>query len=116
MTTYAWIIDTEYIDDSGDTLPLGKGQPFNVAGPSDANEVQLAHLRKGGGSAFRMYDDDGQLNLSGRIIVEDGGFVIKPWDADEFAAFGPLNDYGMGGYGCTELRYPMGDNGAWKTL
>lgn len=106
MSDYAWHIDKDYIEDgTGEQLAPGKGQDIDVWGPRDASEAQIERLRKGQGHAFRMYDDDGGLNLSGRIVYDDPNVVD---------GFEPLDDYGEGGYGCTEIRFHQG--GRWVTL
>jgi hypothetical protein len=116
-TRYAWMIDTEYLhDDYDDENKVTSTEPQNIWGPSDAPGELMIRLSKGEGQPFKLYDDDGLKNLSGKILVQEDGQDINAWDADEVAAFGPLNDYGMPGYGCTELRYPMGENRKWVTL
>ena len=115
-STYAWAIDREYVDDSGEYLPPNKGIPFGpVHGPSDAPDSLLARLQADSNSGwrFRLYDDDGGLNLTGRILTLSGE---APWDEDDEVAFAPLHDYGEGGYGCTALFYQMGNNMAWEQL
>ena len=109
---YAWYIHTEFIDDEGE--PTGvNGRPFIVHGPRDAPEELLEALHRGFGDPFKMYDDDGNLCLGGHILALSGEHA---WNEDEHIAFGPLNDYGMGGYGCTEIWYPSGPNGKWEQL
>jgi len=54
---------------------------------------------------FRLYDDDGELNLSGECS-----------DNNSENAFGPLDDYGMPSYGCTEIRYLNEETGLWEPL
>lgn len=53
--------------------------------------------------AFRLYDDDGILYLSG---------VSTDRDSEE--AFEPL-DFAEGAYGCTRIDY-LQDDGEWETL
>lgn len=124
-TVYAWKIDTEYLhEDYEDEQKVTGTEPYDVWGPSAATDELLARVDTDG-QPFKLYDDDGLKCLSGKIVVMENGVlpeapelyvVVKPWDADEQAAFGPLNDYGEGGYGCTEIRYPSGPNRKWETL
>lgn len=48
---------------------------------------------------FRLYDGDGNICYEGRM---------------DKVSFAPLDDFGMGYAGCTELRYF--EKGEWKTL
>lgn len=106
MSDYAWRIDRDYVEEgTGEYLAPGKGQEMEVLGPRNATDEQISKLRKGEGHPFRMYDDDGGLNLSGRIIYSDPEVVD---------GFEPLDDYGVGGYGCTEIRFYS--KGKWITL
>lgn len=98
---YAWICDKDHV--VGDDDPkISVWEEINVYGPNTATMEQMAQLKAGKGYAFRMYDDDGFVNLSGRLLGDP--------DTD---GFGPLEDFGMGGYGCTEIRYGKHD---WKVL
>lgn len=109
--TWAWLIDEEYND--ADEEHNGPATAVEIFGPSDAPDDLLAQLRTGEGVRFKLYDDDGILNLAGRILCAD---EQPAWDQDEEIAFAPLNDYGTPGWGSTEIRYPSGPNGKWETL
>jgi hypothetical protein len=90
-----WIITRDYLaeeygDESDDVGLMG---PRDV--PYTAEELR-AH-----GKPFRMLDDDGILYYE--------GFSIPGND------FGPLDDYGTGGAGCTEIQY-RDDAGNWRRL
>lgn len=100
---YAWIIDEEYgvDDDDKRTGP----EAIEVIGPRNASEKNLARLKAGHGNAFRLFDDDGFLNLAGRIVYDD---------PDVVDGFEPLDDYGEGGYGCTRIDFKQGNR--WVTL
>ena len=50
---------------------------------------------------FRLYDDDGNLYFEGKI-------------EGIYSGFEPLDDYGMGAYGCTAIRYLS--EGKWITI
>lgn len=91
---YAWIITTDHFD----------GTAAKIEGPRDASPAKLAELHAGGGTPFRMRDDDGELYFSGRFAGDD----------TSEAAFGPLQDYGMPDSGCTSIEYLRG--GRWEVL
>lgn len=98
--SYGWIIDTDHING---------GHRDGTMGPRDISpdvELRLEKNKKCG-SRFRMYDDDGELYYSGRILIAD--------DADGETAFAPLDDFGTPDAGCTEIRY-LDDAGKWVTL
>lgn len=94
MTRYAWKITTDHLAEPGD-----KYSSVGVSGPSDAPDEYLAAIDAGKGLTFRMYDDDGELYVTGRAYAEGDDM-----STEEFCA-GPLDDYGMGGLGCTEIRW-----------
>ena len=52
---------------------------------------------------FRLLDDDGEIYYEG---VSD--------DCDSLRAFAPLDDFGKGYAGCTEIRYFT--DGVWRQL
>jgi hypothetical protein len=98
-STYAWIVTHDHIDNT-DVV---------VVGPRDASVTMEHDLLAGKGRAFRLYDDDGELNASGRAVCEPG-----KEDSEEFL-FGPLDDYGRGNYGCTEIRWAI-PGGRWQAI
>ena len=93
MRTHGWMITKDHLD----------GQDAEVCGPSNINSATMTRLINGGGEKFRMYDDDGILYYSGRMIHDD--------DTDGFE---PLDDFGGPNSGCTRLDYLS--NGQWETL
>lgn len=104
VTGYGWIIDTdhlsiEYQDSIDDT---------GTAGPSNITDEITNGLNKGAGIPFKIYDDDGELYYSGRIIVPKG-------EEDGEMMFRPLSDFGEPNAGATEIRYED-DKGEWKAL
>lgn len=101
---YAWRITTDHLWEPGDLVDDEAG----TTGPSDAPEDLLAQLEAGKGTTFKMYDDDGELYYTGRIL-----HAVENPDAD--ADFGPLWDFGTPNAGCTEIRY-RDKIGAWVTL
>lgn len=99
MARYAWIIDKDHLFD--DDRVGDKG----TIGPGDAPDALVARLNAGEGHRFRMFDDDGELYYSGRYIHVDPEMVDS---------FKPLDDFGTGNAGCTEIRYL--DRGKWERL
>jgi hypothetical protein len=105
---YAWIIDKDHI--AVEVEPEGTNMnALGVIGPRDAPEDLILRLKHGEGRLFRMYDDDGELYYSGRILVE----VPDSWALQD-EHFGPLYDFGGPNAGCTEIRYKQGKS--WVTL
>jgi len=92
---YAWIITKDCLEN----------KKMFVSGPSDAKDADIEALKKGGGEGFKLYDDDGCLNMIGRFI-EDG--------ENGEDCFGPLDDYGMPSWGCTGIKYRNKTTGKWE--
>lgn len=97
--SYGWIIDRDHID---------AGQCNGLMGPRNISPNTEAMLKadKKCGLRFRMYDDDGELYFSGRLLFGA--------DAEAEVEFSPLDDFGMPGAGCTEIRYL--EHGKWVRL
>ena len=94
---YAWVIDTDHLHDPTDGyIPNQAG----TTGPRNTSEADLARLARGEGWAFRMYDDDGILYYSGRLVVSG-----KTTREDEDAMFGPLQDFGTPNAGAVDIRW-----------
>ena len=89
MNAYAWMITRDHLDNSDAT----------IIGPWDASHTPEDIAKNG--TAFRMYDDDGELYYSGRIV-------------GDFDGLEPLEDFGMPAAGCTEIRLFM--DGKWRTV
>lgn len=111
--TYAWIVDVDHSPDvdapEGTNLNAG-----GVMGPRNAPVILQARLKAGEGRPWRIYDDDGELYYSGRILFKDeddnkGCVVALPEEA-----FGPLNDFGAPNAGATEIHYQH--DGVWEVL
>jgi hypothetical protein len=109
---YAWVVTAEcdrawdHEDWRRDTLTW---KNCDVAGPSDATEEEIA-LARSKGQPFRlMYDGDGPA-AKGRIWVSD-----TPHARDSEACWQPLEDFGEGSYGCTEVQY-RNAKGEWESL
>lgn len=106
MNGYAWVIDRDHLD----------GDAKGTTGPSTAPQPLLDALTKGEGVRFRMYDDDGELYYTGRIVAlhDDGTRQTAKDCGDEF--FGPLTDFGGPGAGCTYIQYRNTESKEWETL
>ena len=96
---YGWKIDRDYFD----------GEATGVAGPRGGMTVE-----DGAGEKFELYDDGG-------MVVPDGeGETFALYDSDEnlmakgrivgdYDGFEPLDDYGLGMWGCAGIKY----DGKW---
>lgn len=106
FTGYGWIIDKDHIamndEEEGTNL-----NAVGVVGPSNIAPEIHYRLNHGQGKKFRMYDDDGELYYSGRILHADG------YEAPD-EGFEPLDDFGTGNAGCTEIKYF--ERNEWRTL
>jgi len=96
---YGWIIDVDHLEEknwqSMSRIPVG---------PSDILPEHEAHLAiKDIGQKFKMYDDDGELYYSGRIV-------------GDYTGFEPLDDYGTPNAGCTEIKLFNNKTRKWETL
>lgn len=58
---------------------------------------------------FKLYDDDGELYYTGKMMCADGSDPMESGDL-----FAPLDDYGMPNAGCTELR--VWNGGEWLRI
>ena len=102
----AWIIDTDHLFDASDGSEDDAGQ----TGPSDAPDdlIDRLRLKSKPGQTFRLYDDDGELYYTGRVLfsgTDDKGQPVTIETADEADAFGPLDDFGRPNAGAVDLRY-----------
>lgn len=97
---YAWIIDVDHTEDAG-----SEHNEMGTTGPNWASDEHVAKLTAnlGFGRMFRMYDADGELYYSGRLI--DGR------DDRDVEWFGPLDDFGRPNAGCTSIEYF--EDGKW---
>lgn len=89
---YAWLVDYDYLDK----------KDVEVLGPRNIDPLLEKDLKEDNGVPFKMYDDDGELYYSGRII-------------GDFDGFEPLNDYGMPNAGAVRIDLEQGD-GSWQTV
>lgn len=99
---YAWIIDKDHLARPGDE-PGTNANAVGIMGPSEApdwmTEVLAERGRVNGDFeyfTFRMYDGDGELYYTGRLLTDD------PLGD---ACMGPLDDYGTPNAGATDIRY-----------
>jgi hypothetical protein len=100
---YAWIIDTDHLYDG----KFFTRSDVGTMGPSTIHPELEARLKKGEGEPFKMYDDDGELYYTGRVL----GFI--PADVDGFE---PLHEFGMPNAGCTDIRYKDTKTGQFISL
>lgn len=106
-TRYGWLITRDVLCEE-DEDPSNVDEmvcDVGVYGPSDAvltREQILEH-----GVEFQMLDDDGELYYE--------GVVAWATDYKNGSGFEPLDDFGRGNAGCTEIRYRDTD-GEWRTL
>jgi len=113
---YGWIITTDKLAKAGKKGDVGTLGPrgctealqarLEAELPADGVTPLAARLPVPEGMdrvRFRMYDDDGEHYYSGTLIM-DG----------EAEGFEPLDDFGMPGAGCTEIR--LFEHGRWATL
>lgn len=102
---YAWIIDKDHIDE---------GRSVGVMGPRniDPKLEKALEANKKHGIPFKMYDDDGELYYSGRILLN----LVDPdaFEGDE--EFAPLDDFGMPGAGCTSIHYQNNITKKWGAI
>lgn len=101
--TYAWIIDTDHTYDPNHDVLDDSGR----LGPRNINPDLQAQLKAGKGVAFKMYDDDGELYYSGRIISYDG---------EDFEGFEPLDDFGTPNAGAVRIDYQNSLTKKWEML
>jgi hypothetical protein len=103
---YGWLITRDHLaEQSGPPSAVG------TCGPSDLSDAMERDLKNGAGRTFRLYDDDGELYVTGRIVdttADENG--NGDWD------FAPLDDYGMGAMGAVEIRYRDRATGKWRSL
>jgi hypothetical protein len=93
VSTYAWIITKDHLAEPGDT-----DTDVGTTGPSDAPDDLIALLSDGKGHTFRMYDDDGELYYTGRLVARDD-------EMGEDECYGPLGDFGMPNAGAVTITY-----------
>lgn len=108
-TPYAWVIDKDHLAPPRSAPGSWDENAATVMGPKDAPPHLVRQLEAGHGRLFRIYDDDGELYYSGRIVTDHP----PGYDLQE-EHFGPLWDFGTPNAGATEIRYKHGKE--WITL
>lgn len=89
---YRWVIDVDYFSDD-------KSDAAGISGPSNHLPLDITDNEK----TFLLVDDDnGEPYYKGRIFGQYNGFE-------------PLDDFGKGAAGATEVHYWNEDRG-WKRL
>jgi hypothetical protein len=98
---FAWFIDVDHQADETGTC-------WGTSGPHNASPELVAKLTQGEGKAFRLFDDDGELYLSGRYVSDVDS------EANDETAFAPLWDFARPALGCTYIKYRRGNK--WEIL
>lgn len=98
MAEYAWLITKDHLFDGATNQTANPEWQMpdeaGTTGPSDATPEQLAALADNQGHVFRMYDDDGILYYSGRMVG----------DPSEYSD-GPLRDFGGPNAGAVLIKW-----------
>lgn len=81
------------------------GDLAGTVGPFDATMSTAEISSHPERQYFEMYDDEGSKYFAGYIVGDDDCF-----------GFEPLDDFGMPGYGCTEIRYKNPHTGKMEIL
>lgn len=89
---YAWMIDTDEVGDGSDA---------GTVGPSTITPLTEMVLRRGlpvsdGWEVltFQLFDDDGEMYYTGRLLTDD-----------EASFYAPLDDFGRPHAGATSIEY-----------
>jgi len=93
-TGFGWNITYDHLDK----------KKVDIMGPKSISDETVKKLKNGEGTAFKIYDGDGELYYEGRMI-ENGG--------EEQLA--PLDDYGTPNAGATALK-KQDKNGEWVAV
>jgi hypothetical protein len=112
-SNYAWIIDKDYSPE----VPQGTYQnAVGIHGPSTAPEALLWRLNEGEGEHFQLRYGDPENNKGKEDLCYEGRIVYAspegPEDEEDFA---PLQDFGLGNVGATEIYYKDAQ-GTWVQL
>jgi hypothetical protein len=95
MTMHAWIITKDHLCD-GEYIDRDEA---GVCGPSDADEDLLRRVKAGEGKTFRMWDDDGELYYTGRLLTTE-----DRW-GEEDVMVAPLRDFGTPNAGAVLIKW-----------
>lgn len=91
----AWYITKDKLHEE-----CGGIDSIDQAGQWNGKEETLEEAKQKCKYAFRLLDDDGEVYFHGR--------------SSNNSSFAPLDQFGMPGYGCTEIQYY--EDGKWQTL
>lgn len=87
---HAWLITHDHVDE---------GRAVGTIGPSGATQPQQAELMSGQGQEFELFDDDGILYYTGRLVCD-----LEDFGSEE-VVFGPLDEFGAPFAGCTKIKW-----------
>ena len=85
--SYRWIITKDRISEPDEKSAVGVEGPFSCDSTLKSNPQR-----------FSLYDDDGECYAEGMLYSTD-----KSHNYEE-ALFGPLSDYGLPNWGCTQIK------------
>ncbi|MFY1620074.1 hypothetical protein [Micromonospora sp. WMMD736] len=92
MADYAWVITKDHI------TPPEEESDEGIAGPRLAPDDLLKRVKAGEGHTFYLYDGDGERYYTGRLLT------TGDMGSEEHCA-APLDDFGTGWAGCTDVRW-----------
>lgn len=110
---YGWIIDRDELFEDPNHPSFGDNEA-GIIGPRDISEELEARLKNGEGRQFKMYDDDGELYYTGRIVFNDSKLENENELGLPEEAFSPVDDYGAPNAGAVWIKYQF--DGEWRTL
>lgn len=101
---YAWKITRDLFD------PCGENSSTGVTGPANAPSHLLERLDSEGTGGyprvkFRLRDDDGEVYAEGVLVADTD---------NDISYMEPLDDYGVGNWGCTEIQ--VREYGRWVSV
>ena len=96
MAKHGWLITKVFDDD--DQRSVG------VFGPSTTDLTPDEIKAHPDARPFRLLDDDDNLMAEGLYVGDDSEDMLSP-----------LDDYGEGNWGCTQVQY-KNEQGAWETV
>lgn len=91
--SYGWVITKDHLAKKYKDIESEVG----TYGPSTITGAIEKALHAGKGHKFKMYDDDGELYYSGRIVI-DG-------EPDYYELVAPLRDFGTPNAGAVRVDY-----------
>jgi hypothetical protein len=108
---YAWVITEDHLDPRTEVQDEDHRDEIGVAGPHGITSEAVLYVLKNG-AYFEMRDDDEIAYYRGYLAA------LPPRKADDFDGFEPLDDFGRGNAGCTEIWFAKkarqeAPNGEW---